>query len=637
MPHAPPSSEPRHVPGRHRVVLHTALGDGERCLARWAAWRATAPGASMSAIVIAPSPPERATLRAARPDSPYASLRAELAQAWPPLTPDLHTLSLDEGRLTILLAVGSVDQWLPQLVAQVDEFCLTSEQGQAPTWDLRQYKSITRLAAPGAIVWVPGGQAAHRHALRTAGFDAAEQLGSTLQFRFADAAGDSPRKDPTRRPGRRLPPPPGRIPAHAPQTALVVGAGLAGASAARALARQGLQVTVLESQAQAATLASGNVAGLFHGVVHAHDGAHARWLRAGALRTRQWLEQPLANGLLPGSLGGLLRGAEQQDLPDRPPAWLDALGLPSTYVRWLSTAQAQSQAGCPVSGPAWWYPGGGWVHPPGLVAWCLAQAGVTLRTDHAVAALARADSSGWQARDAAGRTLAQADVIVLANAHDMVRLLPDAAGAAHWPWQSRRGQVTQLSARQCEGLTLPRPALTSGGYLIPLPATLGGGLLCGATSQLDDTDTQCRPADHAHNLAHITALTGQTVDPALLGAVSGRVGWRLGCDDRLPVVGPVPVWRLVGRRLDQARHVPRIEGLYVLGALGSRGLSLAPLLGEVLAAWVCGSPMPVGADLLDAVDPARFVSRAVRQGRQARPATQATGLSSAGAAASGAD
>jgi tRNA 5-methylaminomethyl-2-thiouridine biosynthesis bifunctional protein len=66
------------------------------------------------------------------------------------------------------------------------------------------------------------------------------------------------------------------------------------------------------------------------------------------------------------------------------------------------------------------------------------------------------------------------------------------------------------------------------------------------------------------------------------------------------------------RKLEQARHIPRVEGLYVLCALGSRGITLAPLLGHALASWVTGWPQPVGADLLDAIDPARFFSKRLR-------------------------
>jgi tRNA 5-methylaminomethyl-2-thiouridine biosynthesis bifunctional protein len=67
------------------------------------------------------------------------------------------------------------------------------------------------------------------------------------------------------------------------------------------------------------------------------------------------------------------------------------------------------------------------------------------------------------------------------------------------------------------------------------------------------------------------------------------------------------------RRLEQPRHVPRVSGLYVLAALGSRGITWAPLLGELLAAAIVGAPLPLPGSLLDAVDPGRFAARALRR------------------------
>ena len=139
-----------------------------------------------------------------------------------------------------------------------------------------------------------------------------------------------------------------------------------------------------------------------------------------------------------------------------------------------------------------------------------------------------------------------------------------------------------------------------------------------AASQPGDTDPAVRVDDHRRNLARIAELTGAPVDAALADdpALQGKVGWRLAADDRLPLVGPVPAdaaQRAGARRQEQPRQVPRTEGLYLLTALGSRGLTLAPLLGEVLAAWITGAPLPLAASLMDAIDPARFVSRAARK------------------------
>ncbi|WP_250895084.1 hypothetical protein, partial [Aeromonas dhakensis] len=56
-------------------------------------------------------------------------------------------------------------------------------------------------------------------------------------------------------------------------------------------------------------------------------------------------------------------------------------------------------------------------------------------------------------------------------------------------------------------------------------------------------------------------------------------------------------------------------GLYVLGALGSRGLCSAPLCGELLASEICGDPLPLAADLLEALHPARYWVRKLLKGK----------------------
>jgi tRNA 5-methylaminomethyl-2-thiouridine biosynthesis bifunctional protein len=214
--------------------------------------------------------------------------------------------------------------------------------------------------------------------------------------------------------------------------------------------------------------------------------------------------------------------------------------------------------------------------------------------------------------DVQGAPFAEADVVVVTAAADTARLLAPFSDAAEWPWRRTRGQITLVPPSAATAL--PRPALpvASGGYLLPLP---DGGLLCGATSTSHDEDAAVREEDHLANLGQIAALTGEPFECPAVALLHGRVGWRLGCDDRLPVLGgvPLPAEALDGaRRLEQPRHVPRVPGLYVLSALGSRGITWAPLLGEVLAAGVTGAPLPLPGSLLDAIDAARFVSRAAR-------------------------
>ena len=63
---------------------------------------------------------------------------------------------------------------------------------------------------------------------------------------------------------------------------------------------------------------------------------------------------------------------------------------------------------------------------------------------------------------------------------------------------------------------------------------------------------------------------------------------RAGSKDRLPLAGKIE------------------ENVYALGALGSRGFSLGPILGEYIASLINNTPSPISAGIALAIEPLRF-------------------------------
>ena len=49
------------------------------------------------------------------------------------------------------------------------------------------------------------------------------------------------------------------------------------------------------------------------------------------------------------------------------------------------------------------------------------------------------------------------------------------------------------------------------------------------------------------------------------------------------------------------------QNIYAIGALGSRGFSLAPLLGELIASQISQSPNPISTGIALSIDPMRFI------------------------------
>jgi tRNA 5-methylaminomethyl-2-thiouridine biosynthesis bifunctional protein len=620
---------PERWQGRGRfVVLETGFGLGNNFLATWAAWRADPQRCTQLHFVsIERHPLRRADLERVHADSPLRALADALIDAWPPLTPNLHPLSFDNGQVQLLLAFGDVASLLPQLRLEADAFFL---DGFAPAhnpemWQARVCKALARLAARGATVATWSAAREVRDGLRSAGFEPrlAAGIGGKRDITLARyAPAFAPRRAPAmpRRPAP-APAPSGQV---RPQHALVIGAGLAGCAAAWALAEQGWHSTLIDRHATPAQEASGNPGGLFHGIFNPQDGVHARFNRAAGLQARQAVMAAIADHGAAGAADGLLRlepdATDASELREQ----LARSGLPAEYLQLLDADEASAKCGFALRHPAWFYPGGGWVDPGALARSYLARAGGAARFcgDSEVHSIAR-EPDGWAARDPHGRLIERAEALVLANAFDALRLL----GEPGWPVHQARGQIS-IAPAGAGGLLphLPTLPLAGAGYLLP---RTGAGLLFGATSQIEDDDPSVRDADHAHNLAQLARLIGLPPGSLQLASLrpenlQGRIGWRMASRDRLPIIGAVPDPALAptrstasaiagGPRLDHARFVPRLPGLFVYIALGSRGITWSALGAQVLASTITGAPLPLEADLLDAIDPARFIVRESRR------------------------
>lgn len=586
------------------VVLETGFGLGNNFLATWDAWRADPQRCERLVFIsIERHPPRREDLRDLHRDSPLRDLAGQLVEAWPPATWNLHRLSFEAGRVQLLLCFGDVAAWLPEIVARVDAFFL---DGFAPArnpqmWEARLFKSLARLAAPQATAATWSAARAVRDGLSAAGFEVmrADGIGGKRDITTARFA---PRFEP-RGPLGRMPAPN----AEGERRALIVGGGLAGCSIAAALAECGWHCDVFDRHAAPAREASGNAGGLFHGVVHPEDGAHARFHRAASLHTERIVREAIALHGVRGQVDGLLRLENRLGLAGMQ-RLLGAHGLPPGFVTPLDAGDAAARAGVPLSSPAWFFPGGGWVEPAGLANAWLQQAHARVRWRGRVSIeRLEATSDGWRLVAADGSVLDEAATVVLANAGDAMRLLGDAIA----PLTPVRGQIgaLPLASLRIQGIALPRIPVAGAGYVLP---PIGDRLWFGATATPGDAGTDLRLDDHRANLAQLEALLKA---PAALPAspLAGRAAVRWSTDDRLPLMGAAPAAVDAGMRLDQPRFVPRRPGLFVFTALGSRGIVSSSFGAQVLAAWIAGAPVPLEAGLLDAVDPARFVSRLARR------------------------
>ena len=552
------------------VVLETGFGTGLNFLTTWAAWRDDpARPARLHYLSVEKHPFETADLARLHAQWPaLAACAAELRACWPMLVPGFHRIALEQGRVQLTLMLGDAHDCLPQLQAEVDAFYLDgfAPARNAELWQPAVFDRLARLANPGARLATYTVDGRVRAELARAGFVCEKRPGfGRKRHCLVARRPDTPRRDID-----------GSADRTPPRHVAVVGAGVAGASIARALAERGVAVTVLERAAAPALGASGNPAAVFRPLISRDDNRSTRLTRAAFLHNlRAW------SGLgerVRWSRCGVAQMARDDAMAAKLQRALADTSPPAEYACWLELDALRARAHWPVAAPGVWYANAGWVVPATLCAAWLDDPRITLETGCAVERIEATDT-GWRAFDAASGRVVECDAIVLANASAAGRLAPD----QDWPLHAVRGQVTTLPAGALPELDC---VIAREGYVAPGVAQP----VVGATYEHDDVDLAPRAASDALNLERLEAILPGSTRRFAPEAVAGRASLRATLPDRLPLVGAVD----------------GPAGRYVAAGYGSRGVVWAGLLAEALADRITGQPVPLEADLIRALAPDRF-------------------------------
>jgi tRNA 5-methylaminomethyl-2-thiouridine biosynthesis bifunctional protein len=295
--------------------------------------------------------------------------------------------------------------------------------------------------------------------------------------------------------------------------------------------------------------------------------------------------------------------AEEKRWPDL----LERQSWPPGFVRWCSEPEAGEAMGVRPQRGGLWFAAGAVVSP---AAWCRAmlgsEASIHLHAGRRVVRILQ-QSGAWTIEDQLGAVL-RAPVLLVASAIDAPRLLE----SSWMPVRPIRGRISRLAAGELAPL---RAGIAGQGYLVP---GLDGCAAVGATYETIGPDQEPGLAEgvvHQSNLERLGQLLAQ---PATVRVEGTFDGIRCVATDRAPLAGAVADEGAAlgaGRRLHGAHLIdlPRRTGLYCSFALGSRGLLLAPLLGDLIACLIEGEPAPIERGLAATVDPARFLLRRLRR------------------------
>ncbi len=616
-----------------RLVLgETGFGTGLNLLAAWQLRDQLAPDCLLHFISVEKYPLAAADLaRALGQWQQLAGYTEQLIRAYPVLTPGWHRISLFAARVEISLYLGAACDALDTTSATIDAWFL---DGFAPAknpdmWSQAIADRIARLSHPGTTLSTFSAASRVREHFSRAGFEITRVPGFGRKRHMLKGFFSGRSTQEERRQAADAHPPganPGATPAHAttpwfshrPQPhetkhAVIIGAGLAGAAAAHSLVRRGWQVTVVDRNQQPAGGASGNSLGILYAKLSAEPSLRSDFYVAGYLYSLQVLRQLCSEGpAADWHASGVLQLACDEAEQRRQRRFMQCNPQPADLVHALDAAAASEVAGLALTSGGLFFPRAGWVRPQSLCRRQLNHPNIRFMPGQHVVSLRR-EKGRWQLLNAAGAGIASAPVVIFANARDAREI----DFCAELPLKSIRGQLTSIPAADNP---LPRTVLCGDAYIAP---PLGGRIHMGATFNLNQDTPECRAEDHRENLRQIASLApalGDTLGFAQLNAsaLQGQVGFRCSSPDYLPLVGPLPnhatfIHQYAGLRKDaRARFECPGEfhpGLYVSLGHGAKGLTSCPLAGELLAAYICAEPLPIGKPLTDAVHPARFVIR----------------------------
>ena len=216
---------------------------------------------------------------------------------------------------------------------------------------------------------------------------------------------------------------------------------------------------------------------------------------------------------------------------------------------------------------------GGYLFPQELCKRLLENKNIEIYTDHCFESSAEKDTK-LSLHFSNQVNKSQYDALVIANG---AGLLNSVHGL-----KISKGQLIGLNGKQDITSKLP---INSEGYILP---PVDGVTWIGSTHQKEFDDLQ--PSDEVNQELLKRTENNFKIKLHAEGDLLTEARARVGSKDRLPIAG----------------RVSSDQNIYALGALGSRGFSLAPLMGEYIASQISNSPNPISTGIALSVNPMRF-------------------------------
>ena len=539
----------------------------------------------------------------------FSHLAQHLQQHWLNPIQGCYRFHFDET--TLDLWFGDLTENLPQLGDYMnDKIDAWFLDGFAPSknpdmWNEQLYQQMFRFTKPQGTFATFTAASAVRKGLENAGFDITKRKGFGKKRECL--SGQKTHEKLTALSAPWFHSQPANL---NEQDIAIIGGGIASLCTAISLLKRGAKITIYCEDEQTALNASGNKQGAFYPQLSDDNERNIRFYIHAFAYGHQFLQWAIQHKIeFEHEFCGVALCAYNEKAESKLNK-IAALNLPSDLYQSLNQTELSKKVGLPLPFGGGFIPQGAWLAPRQLVQHAFAfleKQGVQIKTSQKVTALSQTEN-GWQITTSQNETFCH-EVVVLANGHKLTEF----EQTQKLPLYPVRGQVSQIPTSA--NLLKLKTVLCYDGYLTPVDQAKTSHCI-GASHVRDNATREFSLTEQQENQQKIQQNIPEdwTKEVDTSGNLA-RIGVRCSVRDLTPMMGAVPhfsaqqtqyqnLFNLRRRKqpIEQAENYPN---LYLIGALGSRGLTSAPFLGETLASLIYGEPLPMSEDLIHNLMPNR--------------------------------
>jgi len=586
------------------TTAETGFGTGLNFISLWKRIRETNENQKLHFISTEKYPLKRSDLQKALSNwSELKDLTEQLVSQYPLNTSGFHHLYFDDNRIKLTLMFGDAAESYSRLNAKVDAWYLDgfAPSKNADMWSPELFREIARLSKPGTTFSTFTAAGIVKRGLRDVGFDVRKQKGfgrkrEMLVGTFIENTAPMT----VEKPWFELPL------SEKPKEVTIIGGGLSGCSTARALAERGIKVRLIEQESQLATGGSGNPQGALYAKLPVKQTTQGELHLSGFLHSVNMLKRLDPEESFWSQCGVMQLATSDKELA-RQNNLIEQETYPHELVSLKNADELSEIAGTTINFDGLFFPSAGWVSPRALCAHFVDHPNISIV--HQQISDLSFSKGFWELVTQSGDSLTTSHLIIcnaeMANQFNQTD---------HLPLKTIRGQVSITQAKATNNKL--NSVVCGDGYISPAQ---NQQYCFGATYDLQGKERNVTQDDHQSNLDKLgKVLPDIHADLASeSNELQGRTAFRCSTPDYMPIVGPAPVqdqfiqtfaqlrkdrkWRFEN---EKAEHHPN---LYINTGHGSKGLITCPISAELLASMICDEPLPLPKDVIDAINPSRFI------------------------------